>query len=142
VTGETTIHIQGTTQKDFDNLYDATDKVVPFVSNYLSRDDDLSCSDGLINVHVIPDKKLNDRKIMTFTKNEEYGKEFYGVTTYVFPNVAWSFICSDCDESPDDILVHELTHFFMVQCGIPAEDHDESDCHDMVSKYKKLKQQY
>lgn len=141
VTGETTIHIQGTTQKDFENLHDVTDKVVPFVSSYLSDDGNLSCNDGLINIHIIPDKKLNDRNIMTFTKNETPGKEFYGITTYVFPNVAWSFICSDCDESPDDILVHELAHFYMAQCGISPEDHDETDCHEMVDVYKKSKQQ-
>ena len=139
VTGETIVYSDATTQDDFKRLNDLTRKAVPFISKRVSSLQAIPCTDGLINIHIIPDKKLNDRSIMTFTKDEPAGKEFYGITTYVFPNIAWSFICSDCDKPSDDILIHELTHFYMAQCGIAPENQDESDCHDIVEEYRKSK---
>jgi len=110
-----------------------------FVSESLDDLHDLSCEDGLINIHIIPERKINDRNIMVFTKNEPEGLKYYGMTTWLFPNIAWSFICSDCDETSEDIFVHELAHFYMTQCGIPQRDHDESYCHNIVDEYKRLK---
>jgi len=140
VTGETIVQIQGSTQKDLDDLNNVVSEAVMFVSNHVaSLIDDQPCRKGLINVHIISDDKLNDRSVMTFTKDRMPGKEFYGITTYIYPDIAWSFICSDCDESADDIFVHELTHFYMAQCGIPPESQDEDDCHDMVNAYRESK---
>ena len=133
--GEHSAHIQANTNNDLRTLALSLERVAPFVSQKLAETQVGPCTDGLINIHAISEEKMNNRDIMIFTKDQPAGMEFFGITKYLHPNLAWSFICSDCSESIETILIHELTHFLLDQCGVGRDKQDEKPCHDMVEEY-------
>ena len=129
--------LEANTPEDLAVLSAAILRVAPFVSSALEETYPEGCTESLVNIHLIPDEKLNDRDVMVFTQDQPAGLEFFGLTKFMANGLlAWSFICSDCSESVEDILIHELTHFHLHQCGVDEDQQDESMCHEMVEEFR------
>ena len=135
--GKHSAHLQANTPEDLAVLKAAILRVAPFVSSALEETYPEGCTESLVNIHLIPDEKLNDRDVMVFTQDQPAGLEFFGLTQFLHNGLlAWSFICSDCSESVEDILIHELTHFHLHKCGVDEDQQDESMCHEMVEDFR------
>ena len=134
----TSTRMNSRTEEDSEKLELAVKLAGRFAAQRLSTSL-TDCKYGFIHFHAIPNEILNNRDVIVI--NDIEGPGVFGLTQFTHTNKAYSFICSDCTETIEDILVHEITHFFYSQCGITSERQDESDCHDMVNEYKKSKLQ-
>ena len=94
-----------------------------YVSDSLSelgQVDDCS-AESLINVYFVPKDTINDTEKMVFLTDPAMTnhRTLYGLTTSAFPfPITASYICSDCEEfTREEIIVHELTHAWLLLCG-------------------------
>ncbi|MAG27633.1 hypothetical protein CMI47_19030 [Candidatus Pacearchaeota archaeon] len=129
----TSIRVRSRTEEDSTKLESAVKLAGTFAAQRLSTSL-ADCKDGHISFHVIPNDILNNKDVVVINDDED--SEFFGLTQFTYSNKAFSFICSDCTETVEDIFLHEITHFFYSQCGILPEKQDESNCHDMVAAYR------
>ncbi len=141
--GEHEVQLNANNSEDLHDLQRMIGKTAAFVLDELGglgRLPPKECTDGLISVHSIADAKLNDQEVISFPYLDSDGSDqyFYGLTAYVFPGISWAFICTDCAESTEDILIHELTHFYLSQCGVEPGEQDEEVCHGVVDEFRKL----
>ena len=135
-----TLRINARTPEELEDFESRARTAAEFVSERFSERWPEAGSDCIgssyLSLHLIPDEVLQDREILIFQSRFPDDGDVFGVTAFTHVNKAWSFICSDCSESIDDILVHELTHFFLSVCGIPSAQQDESMCHEMVEDFQ------
>ena len=80
------------------------------------------CSDeSLINVYFVSKDTINDPETMVFLTDPAMTnhRTLYGLTTLAMPfPITASYICSDCEEfTQDELIVHELTHAWLLLCG-------------------------
>jgi hypothetical protein len=77
--------------------------------------------ESLINVYFVPKDTINDPEKMVFITEQAMTnhKTLFGLTTSAFPfPITASYICSDCEEyDQETLIVHELTHAWLLLCG-------------------------